>query len=294
MFVLLRGLLERLQLLWSEKGFGLAGVAPCEGIELCLLVVGEVRNLGKCGALELSLLVGFPRGAVACKRLAGVNLVGAGSSLRLFHQSVLLDHGLVIIDEGDLVAIEPTGFGADHAFDASNFELTSPKAELRECDAGDLFLFSWRLVSFERNFLGFRENGGHPSGDFLARVNATLTGDDVGTGAINESNHGIIPGGLFVFFEQFSFFSTDIVAHDEGNEVCFERLDDGGIAKNFGPEVAAGASSRDFLEEKKNGFASFGREGESSIVVGLPVNFAELHGIVLGGGDAGDEQRTSD
>ncbi len=54
------------------------------------------------------------------------------------------------------------------------------------------------------------------------------------------------------------------------------------MAEDFGPEVFAGASSRDFLKKKKDGFAGFGGEGKGLIVVGLPRDSSKLgRGVFL-------------
>lgn len=48
------------------------------------------------------------------------------------------------------------------------------------------------------------------------------------------------------------------------------------MAEDFGPEVFAGASSRDFLEKKKDWLVRLGGEGEGLVVVRLPIDEADF------------------
>ena len=76
-----------------------------------------------------------------------------------------------------------------------------------------------------------------------------------------------VPRRLAVFFENFGIFAPGIVFDHEGDEIRFDGFDDEGICEDFGPEDAATVSSRDFLEEKEDGFAGFFGKGERFIMI---------------------------
>lgn len=87
---------------------------------------------------------------------------------------------------------------------------------------------------------------------------AVFAREDVFSFSINKANNGEVPRRLAVFFEQFGFGARFVVANEEGDKVAFDGLDEERVAEDFGPEVFAGASSRDFLKEKEDGFAGLG------------------------------------
>lgn len=76
--------------------------------------------------------------------------------------------------------------------------------------------------------------------------------------------------------EEFRFLSGFVIANEKGDEITFDGLDEKWVTENFGPEVFTGASSWDFLEEKKDWFARLAREGKGLVVIGLPFHQAQL------------------
>ena len=69
--------------------------------------------------------------------------------------------------------------------------------------------------------------------------------------------------------------------------VSVGSFDQFGVGEDFGPEVTAALSSRDFMKENEDWFAGFFGKGEGDIVITEPVHGADLHWC--GGEIAGQE-----
>jgi hypothetical protein len=133
---------------------------------------------------------------------------------------------------------------------------------------------------YELLAFAFGEGFFHAGRDSLLAVDAAFAGDDVFALAVDETDHGVVPRGFAVFLEKGGFATAFVVTNHEGDEVVLDGLHDGGIAEDFGPEVATSTSSGDFLEKEEDGFSCFLGKSEGGIVVGLPGDFAEFDLLV--------------
>lgn len=129
-----------------------------------------------------------------------VNVVGTGLSFRLFDDLLLSDAGFVEVDEGDLFALEPAGFGFGDAFNSADGEFAGPKTMLGEGDESGADSFGLNEGEDGGVFFCLGESFLHAGEELLDFELAVFAGDKVLALMVDESDDGEVPGRLVVFF----------------------------------------------------------------------------------------------
>jgi len=75
--------------------------------------------------------------------------------------------------------------------------------------------------------------------------------------SVDKTHHREVPRRFLVFLQEFRIAASLVVVDEQGNELRFNALHEAWVAEDLGPEVTAALSSRDFLEEKKDGLTGF-------------------------------------
>lgn len=102
-------------------------------------------------------------------------------------------------------------------------------------------------------------------------VDLIFARDEVLFLGIDEAHDWVIPGGFFEFFENFHVFAADVIVDRNWDEVLLDHSDEWLVREDFGPEDLAASSSRNLLEEEKDGLLMSGGLFERSFEVSAPV-----------------------
>ena len=107
----------------------------------------------------------------------------------------------------------------------------------------------WSRVSRERPL--------HPFADALYGINPILAVEEIMAPSVDKTHHREVSRRFLVFLQEFRIAASLVVVDEQGNELRFNALHEAWVAEDLGPEVTAALSSRDFLEEKKDGLTGF-------------------------------------